>query len=148
MNWPSAWDGELRKIMPEIMTVTPGIGQTRMLGVLHSKGMRLQRWKVRERMREQDPVGTALRWRNWICPLETSSFAWPLVPVYSLLHWWVGTFTILNFFYTNDEMIGMNLSGANGKPHPVKHILGAIICTVCQADFKIVDYYSSFIHVP
>ena len=46
--------------MPEIMTVTPGIGQTRMLGVLHSKGMRLQRWKVRERMREQDPVGTAL----------------------------------------------------------------------------------------
>ena len=54
----------------------------------------------------------------------------------------------LNFFYTNDEMIEMNLSGANGKPHPDKHILGAIIRTVYQADFTIVDYYSSFIHVP
>ena len=46
--------------MPEIITVTPGTGQTWVLGVLHSRGIRVQRWKVRERMREQDPVGTAL----------------------------------------------------------------------------------------
>ena len=64
MNWPSAGDGELGEIMQEIMTVTPEIGQTRMLGVLHSRGIGVQRWKVREMMREQDPVGTALRWRN------------------------------------------------------------------------------------
>ena len=64
MNWPSAGDGKLRDIMQEIMTVTPGIGQTLMLGALHSRGIRVQRWKVREMMREQDPAGTALRWRN------------------------------------------------------------------------------------
>ena len=62
-NWPSAGDGELREIMHEIMTVAPGIGQTQMLGALHSRGMRVHRWKVREMMREQDPVGTAL-WCN------------------------------------------------------------------------------------
>ena len=38
---------------------------------------------------------------------------------------------LLNCFYTNDELMGMNLSGANGKPHPDKHILDAIIGTVC-----------------
>ena len=56
MNWPFAGDDELREIMQEIMTVTPGIGQTRMLGALHSRGIPVQRWKVREMMREQDPV--------------------------------------------------------------------------------------------
>ena len=50
---------------------------------------------------------------------------------------------LLNCFYTNDEMIGMNLSGANGKPYPDKHILGAIIGTVCQQTLKllIIDYF-------
>ena len=44
---------------------------------------------------------------------------------------------LLNCFYTNDEMMGMNLSGANGKPYPDKHILGAIIGTVCKQTLKL-----------
>ena len=67
VNWSSLRNGELREIMQEIMTVTPGIGQTRMIGVLHSRGIRVPRWKVRELMRELDSVGTALRWRGTIC---------------------------------------------------------------------------------
>lgn len=67
MNWSCIGNDDLREIMQEIMTVTPGIGQTRMLGALHSRGIRVQRWKVREMMRELDPVGTALRWRGTIC---------------------------------------------------------------------------------
>ena len=43
MNWSSAGNDELREIMQEIMSVTPGIGQTRMLGALHSRGIRVQR---------------------------------------------------------------------------------------------------------
>lgn len=35
-------------------------------------------------------------------------------------------------------MIRVNLSGANGKPHPDKHILDAIIgITVCQQTLKL-----------
>lgn len=41
---------------------------------------------------------------------------------------------LLNCFYTNDELIGMNLSGANGKSHPDKHNLGAIIGFVMKAN--------------
>ena len=61
MNWSAIGNGELTEVMQEIMTVTTGIGQTRMLGALHSRGIRVQRWKVREVTRELDPVGTALR---------------------------------------------------------------------------------------
>ena len=67
-NWSSIENGELREvIMQNIMSITPGIGQTRMLGALCSRGLKVQRWKVRELMRELDPVGTALRWRGSIC---------------------------------------------------------------------------------
>ena len=66
MNWSATGNGELREIIQEITTITPGIGQTRMLGALQSRGIRVQRWRVREMMRELDPVGTALRWRGTI----------------------------------------------------------------------------------
>jgi len=34
---------------------------------------------------------------------------------------------LLNCFYTNDELVGMNLTGANGKQFPDKQILQSII---------------------
>ena len=58
MNWSAIGNGELTEVMQEI---TLEIGQTRMLGALHSRGIRVQRWKVREVTHELDPVGTALR---------------------------------------------------------------------------------------
>ena len=53
--------------MQEIMSVTPGIGQTRMSGALKSRGIRVQRSRVRGLMRDLDPIGTALCWRGSIC---------------------------------------------------------------------------------
>ena len=52
--------------MQEIMSITPGIGQMRMLGALRSRAIRVQRSRVRTLMRKLDPVGTALRWRGAI----------------------------------------------------------------------------------
>ena len=34
---------------------------------------------------------------------------------------------LLNCFYTNMEMAGMNLTGAHGKSHPDKHIIESIL---------------------
>ena len=34
---------------------------------------------------------------------------------------------LLNCFYTNQEMAGMNLTGANGKPCPDKDIIDSIL---------------------
>ena len=91
MNWSSAGNGELREIMQEILSVTPGIGQTRMLGALHSRGIRVQRWKVREMMRELDPVGTALRWRGTICRrkynLRCPNALWHIDGNHKMIRW-------------------------------------------------------------
>ena len=40
---------------------------------------------------ESTVVATQLR------SLETSNFRWPLMPVYSILHWWACTFTVSSF---------------------------------------------------
>lgn len=37
---------------------------------------------------------------------------------------------LLNCFYTNDELVGMNLTGANGKQFPDKQILQSIIANM------------------
>ena len=65
--WSTISDAELRDVMQEIMSIIPGIGQTRMLGALKSRAIRVQRSRVRTLMRELDPIGTALRWRGAIC---------------------------------------------------------------------------------
>ena len=56
-SWSTINDDELQNVMQEIMSITPGIGQTRMLGALKSRGIRVQRSRVRVLMRELDPVG-------------------------------------------------------------------------------------------
>ena len=65
-SWSTINDDELQNVMQKIMSITPGTGQTRMLGALKSRGLRVQRSSVRVLMRELDPVGTALRWRGAI----------------------------------------------------------------------------------
>ena len=66
LSWSTINDDELQTAMQEIMSITPSIGQTRMLGALKSRGIRVQRSRVRGLMRELDHVGTALRWRGAI----------------------------------------------------------------------------------
>ena len=66
LSWSSISDNDLKQIMCDIQTLTPGIGQTRMLGALRSRGLKIQRWRVRQCLREIDPVGTVLRWRQVI----------------------------------------------------------------------------------
>lgn len=39
---------------------------------------------------------------------------------------------LLNCFYTNMEMAGMNLTGANGKLHPDKDIIESMIGEFCS----------------
>ena len=100
VNWSSLWNGELREIMQEIMTVTPGIGQTRMIGALHSRGIRVQRWKVRELMRELDPVGTVLPWRGTICRRKYNvrgpNALWHIGGNHKMICWWLVVHTAID----------------------------------------------------
>ncbi len=49
-----------------VRNVTPNIGQTRMMGALRSRGIRVQRCRVRQILRDIDPIGTILRWNQTI----------------------------------------------------------------------------------
>ena len=66
LSWSSISDDDLKQIMCEIQTLTQGIGQTRILGALRIRGLKIQRWRVRQCLWEIDPVGTVLRWRRVI----------------------------------------------------------------------------------
>ena len=46
--------------------LTPNIGRRRFIGALRSRGLNIQRRRVSECLRRNDPVGTALRWRMTI----------------------------------------------------------------------------------
>uniref|UniRef100_A0A7M5XK96 Integrase catalytic domain-containing protein n=1 Tax=Clytia hemisphaerica TaxID=252671 RepID=A0A7M5XK96_9CNID len=54
----------LRAEMESIRELTPNIGQTRMLGALRARGINVQRWRVRNLLRDIDPQGTIMRWRT------------------------------------------------------------------------------------
>lgn len=65
-NWSTISDEDLRGIVREVQGITPGIGQARMQGALRARDLHVQRRRVRECLRELDPVGTVLRWRQVI----------------------------------------------------------------------------------
>ena len=65
-NFSAISDDELKNVMRSIQETTPNIGQSRMMGALRSRGICVQRWKVREHLRFLDPIGTTLRWGQTI----------------------------------------------------------------------------------
>ena len=52
LSWSSVSDDDLKQIMYDIQKLTPGIGQTRMLGALRNRGLKIQKWRVRQCFRE------------------------------------------------------------------------------------------------
>lgn len=57
---------DLDRLIADIIRQTPGSGETYVTGSLRGRGIRVQRWRVRERLRTVDPVGRALRGRRAI----------------------------------------------------------------------------------
>ena len=41
----------------------PHAGERMIQGILHSRGIRIQRWRVRDTIHEVDPINTPLRWK-------------------------------------------------------------------------------------
>ena len=56
----------MKEVVNQIRQVTPNIGQRRLQGALRARGLKLQRSRVRQCLREEDPLGTALRWNEAI----------------------------------------------------------------------------------
>ena len=54
-------DVRLREIVEEVLQVMPNAGESYVIGSLRSRGVRVQRWRVREAISAVDPVSRALR---------------------------------------------------------------------------------------
>lgn len=57
---------ELNELLKSIMTVTPRAGESYIRGSLKGSGVRIQRWRIRERLQAIDPVCRAARRSNVI----------------------------------------------------------------------------------
>lgn len=78
-------------VIQAVRSVTPNIGQSRMIGALRSRGLHVQRWRIREIMRKIDPVGTALRWNQVVYRRKYSvpgpNALWHIDGHHKLIHW-------------------------------------------------------------
>ena len=81
----------LTSVVQTVKSVTPNIGQSRMLGALRSRGLHVQRWRVREIMRKVDPIGTMLRWNGVVYRRKYSvpgpNALWHIDGHHKLIHW-------------------------------------------------------------
>ena len=55
-------ENSLDVILSEIKNLHPYSGERTIIGILRSKKMQIQRWKVRESIHRIDSINTALRW--------------------------------------------------------------------------------------
>ena len=90
-SWTQITDFDLNRIVQEIQELTPNIGQARLLGALRSRGLNIQRWRVRNCLRALDPVGTVLRWRSAIYRrkynVPTPNALWHIDSNHKLIRW-------------------------------------------------------------
>lgn len=57
-------DNELDAYIHSILNETPNVGEVYVIGSLHSRQVRVPRWRIRERLNAIDPVGKSLRRRS------------------------------------------------------------------------------------
>ncbi|KAG1954940.1 hypothetical protein F2P79_008969 [Pimephales promelas] len=74
-----------------ILQRTPNSGETYILGSLRSRGIRIQRWRVRQSLQEIDPVGRSFRRRRAIrrrvYSVQTPNQLWHIDGNHKLVRW-------------------------------------------------------------
>ena len=62
-NFSTISDEDLDAVIDNILRSTPGAGEVYVIGGIRGRGLRVQRWRVRESLMVLDPIGRALRKR-------------------------------------------------------------------------------------
>ena len=62
-NYSCISDGDLAEAVSSIKRNMPNVGERMVQGILHSHGVRIQRWRIRDAIHEVDPINTPLRWK-------------------------------------------------------------------------------------
>lgn len=66
LTYATLSDENLNRVVREILQYTTNAGERYVHGSLRSRGLRIQRWRVRQSLQEIDPFGRSLRRRNAI----------------------------------------------------------------------------------
>lgn len=93
-------DSELREVLQRLRQDLPSLGQTLIWGRLRSMGFNVTRERVRQAVRENDPIHTALRWRGELVRRQPYS-----VPGPNSL-WHIGVLLISLFQYVIYRGVG------------------------------------------
>ncbi|XP_037830460.1 uncharacterized protein LOC119617641 [Kryptolebias marmoratus] len=84
-------DVQLNRFVAEILQSTTNAGETYVHGSLRSRGLRIQRWRVRQSLLEIDPVGRCFRRRHAIrrriYHVSTSNQLWHIDGNHKLVRW-------------------------------------------------------------
>jgi hypothetical protein len=84
-------DEELRVVVSEIYSRHVNCGVRMMMGHLRSRGIRVQRYKVREILREIDPANSALRWglaiKRRVYSVPSANSLWHIDTHHALIRW-------------------------------------------------------------
>ncbi len=65
-SFTNIFNEDLDRVIAEILRQTPGSGETYVSGSLRGRGIKVQQWRVRERLGIADQVGRTLRGRRAI----------------------------------------------------------------------------------
>ena len=76
-NPASLTDGELRIMLSEIQRDQPALGETMIWGRFRSMGFHITRSRLRQAIRETDPLQRALRWRGELARRQPYSVPGP-----------------------------------------------------------------------
>lgn len=66
LTYTALSNDNLTRVVGEILQSTTNAGERYVHGSLRSRGLRIQRWRVRQSLREIDPIGRSLRRRHTI----------------------------------------------------------------------------------
>ncbi|CAI5692486.1 unnamed protein product [Oreochromis niloticus] len=82
---------ELNGLVTDILQNTPNAGEVYILGSLRSRGLRVQRWRVRQSLQEVDPIGRAFRRRHAIrrriYSVQAPNHLWHFDGNHKLIRW-------------------------------------------------------------
>lgn len=82
---------ELDELLKSIMAVTPRAGESYIRGSLRGSGVRIQRWRIRERLQAIDPVGRAARRssaiRRRVYNVRAPNCLWHIDSNHKLISW-------------------------------------------------------------
>ncbi|XP_030217483.1 uncharacterized protein LOC115547416 [Gadus morhua] len=91
LEYTSLTNVELTSIVREISMSTPNANERYVIGSLRARGIRIQRWRIRQILQEIDPVGRSLRRsqaiRRRVYSVQTPNELWHIDGNHKLVRW-------------------------------------------------------------